>query len=218
MADVSGCPTAQVHLHFRAVLFVAITSSALIGCDFFRELESLPEAGEDESGDGSEDEGDSETGDQPCTVLDDRCSDQDTLHSCNFESGELDSYSCALLCGEELLNFSCVPTAEFRHACWCVNPGKIKIDTCAQLESCLANCGDPASACSNACFERTDAQTVRLLGTLYSCADRACDELCATSPADCASCLAAAQAGLYGDCGLQREVCDADKGDEPSWP
>lgn len=204
---------------------VAITCSALAGslaltgCDFFRELESLP--GAEETGDESEGEGESadETGGgEPCTVLDDHCSDQDTLHSCNFESGELDTYSCAALCGESLLNFSCVPTADFRHACWCVSPGAIKIDTCVQLESCLDECGDPASACSNGCFERTDYQTVRLLGTLYSCADRACDDLCAASPSECGTCLLAARAGLWGDCGLQREVCDADAGDEPSWP
>jgi hypothetical protein len=203
-------------------LLIAVTSTALVGCDFFRELESLPEAGEDGSGDGtesgSESESESETGDQPCTVLDDHCSDQDTLHSCNFETGELDTYYCAALCGENLLNFSCVPTADFRHACWCVSPGEFKIDTCVQLETCLAECGDPASACSNGCFEQTDYQTVRLLGTLYSCADRACDDLCAASPADCGACLIAAQAGLWGDCGLQREVCDADASDEPSWP
>lgn len=202
------------------MLFVTITSPALVGCDFFRELESAPEAGEEDSGDGTgaESESGSDSGDEPCTVLDDHCSDQDTLHSCNFETGAIDTYYCAALCGENLLNFSCVPTADFRHACWCVSPGAIKIDTCAQLESCLDKCGDPASACSIDCFEQTDYQTVRLLGTLYSCADRACDDLCAASPADCGACLLSARAGVWGDCGLQREVCDADEGDEPSWP
>jgi hypothetical protein len=212
---VAECPTAQVRPAFRAALFISITSSALLGCDFFRELESRPEAGEDDSDDGSETEG--ETGSEPCTVLDDHCSDQDTLHSCNFESGKLDTHYCAALCNGGL-NFTCVPTADFRHACWCVSPGKIKIDTCAQLESCLDGCGDPSSACSHNCFGRTDYKTIRLLGTLYSCADRACDDLCAASPVDCGSCLLAARAGLWGDCGLQREVCDADLGDEPSWP
>lgn len=202
----------------RVGLFISITSSALAGCDFFRELESLPEAGEDESDDESEAETAGETGGEPCTVLDDHCSDQDTLHSCNFETGELDTYFCAALCGDGLLNFTCTPTSDFRHACWCVSPGPIKIDTCVQLEECLTECGDPSSACSNGCFEQTDIQTVRLLGTLYSCADRACDELCVASPAECGSCLLAARAGLWGDCGLQREVCDADVGDEPSWP
>jgi hypothetical protein len=200
------------------VLLILVTASAVSGCDFFRELESVAEAGE--SDDGTEDAGTEtagETGDEPCTVLDDHCSDQDTLHSCNFETGAIDTYVCAALC-DGLLNFTCTPTADFRHACWCVEPGAIKIDTCAQLEVCLAECGDPESACSNTCFGRTDYQTIRLLGTLYSCADRACDDLCAASPAECGSCLLAARAGLWGDCGLQREVCDADIGDEPSWP
>ncbi|MFO7561451.1 MAG: hypothetical protein R6X02_02310 [Enhygromyxa sp.] len=208
---------------FRAALFISITSSALFGCDFFRELESLPEAGEDESDDDADeadeaaDESGGETGAEPCTVLDDHCSDQDTLHSCNFETGELDTYHCTALC-DGVLNFTCTPTADFRHACWCVSPGDVKVDTCAQLESCLINCGDPSSTCSHACFSRTDYQTIRLLGTLYSCADRACDDLCAASPADCDACLLAARAGLWGDCGLQRQVCDADLGDEPTWP
>ncbi len=210
----------------RTALLILVMSSAALGCDFFRELESVPEAGDDESGDDESDESDEsgesgesgEAGDEPCTVLDEHCSDQDTLHSCNAESGAIDTYLCAALCGEGLINFSCVPTADFRHACWCVTPGAVKIDTCAQLEACIAECGAPGTDCSNACFTRTDYQTIRLLGTLYSCADRACDDLCAASPADCASCLAAAQAGLWGDCGLQREVCDADQGDEPTWP
>ncbi len=201
-------------------MLIFVTGSAAVGCDFFHELESLPDAGEDESGsdDDAEAETAGETGDGPCTVLDDRCSDQDTLHSCNLETGEVDTYYCAALCGDSLINFTCTPTSDFRHACWCVSSGAIKIDTCAQLEVCLAECGDPGSDCANACFERTDYQTIRLLGTLYSCADRACDDLCEVSPADCGSCLVAAQAGLWGDCGLHREVCDADVNDEPSWP
>jgi hypothetical protein len=200
-------------------LFIGATGSALVGCDFFRELESLPEAGEDESG-GTEGETETagETGDEPCTVLDDHCSDQDTLHSCNPETGVLETYDCAIWCGEDLLNFTCTPTAEFSHGCWCVIPGDIKLDTCVQLEACLYDCGEPGSDCSNGCFERTDYQTIRLLGTLVSCADRSCDELCAAYPDECGSCLLAAQAGVYGDCGLEREVCDADQGDEPSWP
>jgi hypothetical protein len=213
---VPECPTAQVRPVLRAALFISITSSAALGCDFFRELESRPEAGEE--ADDADDEAESgtagETGGEPCTVLDDRCSDQDTLHSCNFSTGEIDTYYCAGLC-QGSLNFSCTPMADFRHACWCVSPGKVKIDTCSQLESCLVGCGDPNSACSEKCFSRTDQVTIRLLGNLYSCADRACDDLCAASPVECGSCLLAAKAGLWGDCGLARQVCDADVGDEP---
>ena len=207
-----------------AITVLAVTLGALTGCDFFRELESLPEAGEDESGSGDlgadEDTGETgETGGEPCNVLDEYCSDQDTLHSCDVETGELLTYPCATVCGSgDLLNFTCTPTADFRHACWCVNPGAIKIDTCLQLDNCVVDCGDPASTCAGECFTRTDAQTVRLLGALYSCADRACDEVCAASPYDCGSFLLAAKAGLWGDCGVAREVCNADEGDEPSWP
>ena len=206
----------------HAALFSAITSVALTGCDFFHELESEADAGGTETGATTDEFGDEfgdESGGEACDVLDDRCGDQDTLYSCNFETGEVDLYYCAALCGEDLLNFSCVPSADFRHACWCVSPGTVKIDTCAQLESCIDECGgDPGSPCTNSCFERTDAQTVRLLGTLFSCADRTCDDLCEASPSECGSCLVLARAGLWGDCGLEREVCDADESDEPSWP
>ena len=201
----------------------AVIALGASGCDFFRELQSLPEAGED-TGDSDTDEsgetGDTgETGDEWCDVLDEACLNQDTLRVCDDETGELSTYDCAVLCGENLLNFTCTPTADFSHGCWCVVPGDIKLDSCSQLEACMYECnGGPDSDCTNGCFERTDAQTIRLLGTLISCADRACDELCAASPTDCASCQLAAQAGLYGDCGLQRTVCDADSTDEPSWP
>lgn len=206
----------------RASLLLWVTSSALVACDFFQELESKPgapeqEAGEDTSGDmAGETEGDSQ---EPCDVLDDRCSDQDTLHSCNFETGAVDLYYCTALCGADLVNFSCTPMANFRHGCWCVSPGTIKLDSCSELEACIVGCGgEPGSPCTNGCFERTNYQTARLLGSLYSCADRACDELCAGSPAECGACLLLAKAGLFGDCGLARSVCDADSNDEPSWP
>jgi hypothetical protein len=208
----------------RLQLVVAVASlSGASGCDFFKELQSLPEAGEDGTGTDEDDETDStgETGDaEPCDVLDESCPDQDTLSSCDYESGELVTYDCGTWCGEaSLLNFTCIPTADFTHGCWCVSPGDIKLDSCWQLEVCIVECGgDPNSACVGACFDRTDAQTIRLLGTLYSCADRACDESCAASPADCGACLQAARAGLWGDCGVEREVCDADTTDETPWP
>lgn len=215
------CPT--IRLQTALAFVIAVGTS---GCDFFRELQSEPEAGEDgtaddESGDSGDSGESGDTGDGgPCDVLDESCSDQDTLHSCNYDSGELDTYNCAALCGQgTLLNFTCTPTADFTHGCWCVAPGDIKLDSCAQLEICVIECGgDPSSSCTNGCFERTDAQTIRLLGTLYSCADRTCDELCVASPGDCGSCLLAARAGLYGGCGVEREVCNADSTDEPSWP
>lgn len=215
------CP--KIRLQLALALMTTVGAS---GCDFFRELQSLPEAGEDgtaddESGEteDADESGESgETGDdEPCDVLDEACANQDTLLSCDYESGELVAYDCAAWCGEEaLLNFTCIPTADFTHGCWCVAPGDIKLDSCWQLEACMVDCGgDPNSSCTGSCFGRTDAQTIRLLGTLYSCADLACDDLCVESPVDCGSCLQAARAGLYGDCGVEREVCDADSNDEP---
>jgi hypothetical protein len=216
-------PTGVRTIGFRLAVVIALLGAS--GCDFFRELQSLPEAGDDGTGEGTsetdETGGSDETGDaEPCDVLDESCPNQDTLRSCDFESGELVTYDCAGWCGEgSLLNFTCSPTADFSHGCWCVAPGDIKLDSCWQLESCIIECGgDPSSSCTNSCFDRTDAQTIRLLGTLYSCADRACDELCVTSPADCGSCLLSARAGLWGDCGVEREVCDADSTDETPWP
>lgn len=213
-------PTIPLQLSLAVVIAVGAT-----GCDFFRELQSLPEAGEDESDEsGDSESGTSESGetgdDGPCDVLDESCPNQDTLLSCDYESGELVSYDCAAWCAEgSLLNFTCTPTADFQHGCWCVGPGDIKLDSCSQLETCVIECGgDPSSSCTNGCFERTDAQTIRLLGTLYSCADRTCDALCAASPSECGSCLLAARAGVYGDCGVEREVCDADSTDESGWP
>lgn len=189
------------------------------GCDFFKELQSDPDAG-GETGDDTtagDDTGGETAGTdgEPCDVLDEHCSDQDTLNSCDFESGELVTYSCAALCGTELLNFTCTPTDSFLHACWCVSPGANKLRTCSDLEICINECADPASSCSANCFADTDPQTVRLLGALYSCADRACDEVCAAAPEECSNCLGAARAGLWGDCGVERSVCDADELDDP---
>jgi hypothetical protein len=210
----------------RSSLGLVFALALVSGCDFFQELQSLPEAGEDgtDSGTGSTEDGTGDTGETgdegPCDVLDESCPNQDTLSSCDLATGELITYDCAALCQSgNLLNFTCTPTEDFSHGCWCVEPGTIKIDNCAQLEGCVIDCGgDPDSDCANECFTRTDAQTIRLLGTLYSCADRACDPLCAESPLDCGACLLQARAGLYGDCGLERQVCNADQNDEPSWP
>jgi len=191
---------------------------ALPACDFFKELQSDPDAGgTDEAGDDTTDGTDTGS-DEPCDVLDEHCADQDTLVSCDPDSGELVTSQCAALCGDTLLNFTCTPTANFVHGCWCVSPGNIKLTACAELEDCVNGCGDPNSTCSQSCFADTDATTIRLLGTLWSCAVIACDEICAMYPADCNSCLASAQAGLWGDCGVERSVCDADKTDEPTWP
>ncbi len=208
-------------MHARLGLLSIVTALALLGCDFFKELESEPDAGEtddddDDEADDTEGTAGDETEGEPCTVLDEHCEDQDTLVTCDPESGELVTADCSQLCAG-LLNFTCTPTDTFQHACWCVSPGEFKIDSCTQLETCVTECGDPNSSCAASCFESTDATTIRLLGALWSCADLSCDELCSESPTDCSSCLAAARAGLWGDCGVERSVCDSDKGDEP-WP
>lgn len=207
---------------------VLVTLLGLTACDFFRELESLPEAGDDESGSGDDTLGDTlgdtgagETEGEPCIVYDNTCSGQDMLHACSPETLELVPVSCSAWCAG-LVNFTCAPNETevgFPHGCWCVEPGQVKIDSCTQLETCVVECGsDPNSACTQDCFTRTDTSTVRLLGALYSCADLACDQLCVDSPGECATCLIAARAGAYGDCSLAREVCNDDRNDEPSWP
>lgn len=214
-------PDACVFASMRVPILVLVLGLGSSACDFFRELESLPEAGEDGSDDGTTDASDeSGTDGGPCDVLDESCPTQDTLEKCDAESGELVNYDCAGLCGQGgQLNFTCTPTADFQHGCWCVDPGGIKLDSCVDLEICVAECGgDPTSPCVEQCFGRTDAQTVRLLGTLFACADRVCDDVCAAAPADCGSCLLSARAGLWGDCGVEREVCNADQVDEPGWP
>jgi hypothetical protein len=193
---------------------------ALSGCDFFKELESenTDEVGDTEAGDTDETADETAGTDEgPCDVLDERCDDQDTLISCDPASGELLTIECAALCGG-LLNFTCTPTESFVHGCWCVTPGDIKLATCTDLEACLAGCGDPNSTCSQQCFGDTEATTIRLLGTLWSCADLSCDEICAAYPGECSGCLAAARAGLWGDCGVERSVCDADELDDEPWP
>lgn len=211
-ACVTGC-VRRPAIRLASLLLACVP---VAGCDFFQELESVDEGdeGDDEGDDAGDD--DAETGGE-CTVLDDYCSTQDTLHSCDLESGELVTLSCAELCGN-LLNFTCTPTASSAHGCWCVTAGN-PIYACGQLEDCIVGCGsDPNSDCTKTCFVRSDPQTIRLLGSLYSCADRACDELCVSDPAGCGNCLESARAGLYGDCGVPRSVCDDDTTDEPSWP
>jgi hypothetical protein len=113
----------------------------------------------------------------------------------------------------------CTATATGQHACWCVTPGTYKLDSCTQLELCLAECGsDAAGACGTTCFGRTTAETVRLYGSLASCAALACEEICLADPASCTNCVVQAKAGLFGDCGVARSVCDADQNDDEPWP
>ncbi len=197
------------------------------GCDFFEELKSAPSATEGEdtdadagtgsgSGSGSGTDAATATATAACTLLDDdHCADQDTLHACNLETGEVEIYDCGRLCGG-YMNFTCINSGTGQHACWCVESGKQKVYSCPELEECLQDCGAAVGGtCSDQCFRRTTASTIRMYGAVVHCAHAACEPLCATDPVGCNTCLAAALAGQAAGCALERSVCDADKNDEP---
>jgi len=184
------------------------------GCmNFFRELGSEDDGGDDESGDAPGDTG-SDIG--PCEFpRDDLCRDQDRLTHCDPETLEATAYDCSLLCGSNL-NVSCIATEDGAHGCWCVRPGQYKNASCAELEACLLDCAAaPNDACNDACFARTDRSTARVYGVLVSCAYNQCHDVCVDAPDDCGECV---QAGLRGngECGLARAVCDADRRSDPS--
>jgi hypothetical protein len=206
------------------VLVLALAS----GCAWFKELQSAESVDGTGTGDdteaGTEDEsGDDDTastGDGACEIAeDDRCADQDTLHSCDPATGELTEYACADLCSGTM-NFSCViASADARHGCWCVVAGDQKLLTCTELEGCLLDCTDDStSACADACFAKTNAGTIRTYGALVSCAHHECDDTCREEPASCAGCISTAIASGMGDCTLERSVCDADAAGDPWWP
>lgn len=182
------------------------------GCDFFKELESVEDAGEEDT------EGIPDRYEDDCTLEDDFCGDQDFLQSCDFSTGETLEVDCGLACGP-YINFTCTRLYTGQHACWCVETGTQKIDSCSQLEQCLGECGAGATeACGLACFERTTTNTARLYGALVHCAESECEDICTEYPESCASCVVAARSGAYGSCAVERNVCDADDNDEPDWP
>jgi len=185
-----------------------------IGCkNFFEELGSDDEG---DSGDDDDDDSDAgESGDTQCSFPeDDRCIDQDRLAHCDPETEESVEFDCSLLCGSNL-NFSCITIGSGQHGCWCVETGSTKLDACPALEVCLRDCAAaPDDSCNEACFERTDAATARLYGTLVSCAHTQCHELCIAAPESCAACIATGIEG-GGECGLARAVCDADENGDP---
>jgi hypothetical protein len=194
------------------VISIAWVVSSLAGCDFFRELES------EDAGAETGTSGDSGDPYADCDLSDDYCEDQDRISSCDFSTGELSEVDCGVLCGS-YINFTCTAVATGQHACWCVEAGSNKIDSCTQLEVCLADCGAGLTgSCGEKCFSRTLATTVRLYGALVHCAESECSEMCFDYPESCNSCLAAAKQGLYGDCGVERNVCDSDDNDDPDWP
>ena len=192
----------------RTAFFAAVVFAC--NCGFFRELESLPGAEGTSTGDSS-DAGD--TG--PCAEAPDSCLDQDRIMLCDPSSGEYQTIDCVQLCGE-YLNVSCVALTDVRRACWCAEPGKQKVLSCGELETCLLECGDSTGDCALACFRRTTGETARLLGALMYCAEKTCRSTCHSDAAACNTCMTAARAGHY-DCGVARGLCDQDKNDE-GWP
>ncbi len=190
------------------------------GCDFFKELESVPETTATDTQTDSESGGaDTEaTEAAPCTLADDdRCLNQDTVQSCTLTDGIVREIDCPALCGE-FTNFSCVATGSGQHACWCVEPGSIKVLTCYDLEACLAGCPLDSMACADQCFGRTDATTIRIYGALVHCAENSCETTCADVPEACAACVDAARIEGSGGCSLPRAVCDADRDPDQPWP
>lgn len=207
-------------LAHRAQLLALGTWALGSGCGgFFEELQSADSADTDEGETTTETTGgggDTET--MGCVLPDDdRCLDQDTVQHCDPEAQTVELVSCTQLCGTNT-NFSCVTVAPGVHGCWCVVPGDQKIDSCAQLETCLQGCADPTGPCPDQCFGRTTPETVRLYGTLVHCAQASCHETCGEAPELCAGCIGSALADGTGGCGLARSVCDADLNDDPFAP
>lgn len=189
----------------------------LAACDFFQELESAPDAEGETEGE-TEGPGDTEADDAAgaCEVAaHDRCGDQDTLHSCNPQTGELTTVDCGELCGG-LENFTCVLSHTGQHACWCVETSDYKVYTCAELEDCIYDCLEPGP-CTDTCFSRVDSLTARMYGALVHCAEAGCDALCRDTPEACGACIDQAIFEGGQGCSLERAVCDADRSPD-DWP
>jgi hypothetical protein len=206
----------------RSSLVVAL--AALSACTLFKELQSEESATSADTGSGSSSSstGGSGSGETAasCEISeDDRCVDQDTLRTCDPDSGEVTEYACADLCAGTP-NFTClIAASDGRHGCWCVVPGPQKVLSCTDLEKCLADCSGAAdTSCADACFERTTIDTIRTFGALVYCAHAGCDDTCRDEPDSCGTCIDAAIASGTGACTLERSVCDQDKNDEPWWP
>src|SRR5688572_2113387 len=133
------------------VVFLAATA----GCSLFKELQDAESAEDSGSGTGTSDTGSDETDDADDTGSDetssacelpddDRCLDQDTLQTCDPDSGVLTEYACADLCAGTP-NFTClIAASDGRHGCWCVTPGPQKVLSCTELEACLGDCSGAA--------------------------------------------------------------------------
>ena len=195
----------------------SLTSAA--GCDFFQELESEESAGSSDSG-GTETDASTETDAEPSCSFpeDDRCLDQDRLQTCDPQSELASTWTCTELCGS-FVNFTCLGVGNGQHGCWCVQPGTQKVLSCSELESCLRGCeGNTDATCSDQCFARATAGTIRTLGALVHCAHDTCHDTCISDQASCAPCIDSALTQGTAGCVLQRSVCDSDRNDDPDWP
>ena len=195
------------------------------GCGLFEELQDAESASAD-SGEGgasssTADDGSSETaatsgGQAVCEIAtDDRCQDQDTLFSCDPATGEVTEFSCVALCGGNM-NFTCLLANNGgQHGCFCVAPG-IDASTCSELEGCLRDCVSSADAgCSDKCFSRATAGTIRTYGALVYCAHDDCADMCREAPDQCAACIEYRIITGVGACAVERSLCDSDASEEP---
>jgi hypothetical protein len=206
---------------------LVVLLAALAGCSLFKELQNA-ESAEDGSGTGSgstdgtgsdSGSGSDETAASCEIAQDDRCLDQDTLQTCDPDSGAVTEFACTDLCAGTP-NFTClIAAADGRHGCWCVVPGPQKVLSCTELEACLADCSGAADmACADKCFSRTSIETIRTFGALVYCAHSGCDDDCRETPDTCGTCIDQAIVSGTGACTLERSVCDQDQNDEPWWP
>ncbi|MBC8067077.1 MAG: hypothetical protein IAG13_01990 [Deltaproteobacteria bacterium] len=212
---------------------LVVLLAATAGCSLFKELQDADSAEDSGSDTGDTDDTDDTTGtgdsgsgtgsdetSSACEIPeDDRCLDQDTLQTCDPDSGELTEYACADLCAGTP-NFTClIAASDGRHGCWCVEPGPQKVLSCTELEACLGDCsGASDTSCADQCFSRTSIEAIRTFGALVFCAHAGCDDDCRESPDACGTCIAQAIVSGAGACTLERSVCDQDMNDEPWWP
>lgn len=201
----------------RAQVLAAFVALGTAGCGgFFEELQSADSVEGDTEEDGDTDAG--VAGGDCDFPVDDRCGDQDTIERCDPAELTYEIHDCNELCGG-LTNFSCMTVASGEHGCFCVEPGLNKILSCTELESCLESCAaDASGACSDQCFARTTASTVRLYGALVFCANDECHDSCVNAPEACGACIQNARVQGSGMCGLPRSVCDSDVNDDPNSP
>jgi hypothetical protein len=194
--------------------------AGLLGCGLFEELQDAESASASSDDDGAAsssagDDGSSETAAACEIATDDRCEDQDTLYSCDPATGEVTGFSCVALCGTNM-NFTCLLANNGgQHGCFCVAPG-IDASTCWELETCLRDCVTSADAgCTERCFSRADANTIRTYGALVYCAHQECGPTCLALPDQCAACIEYTIKTGVGACAVERSLCETDATEDP---